>query len=400
MTAQPALSVGATALLDDGLLDDVRLSRSTHIIGLSVLLLAVLLLWAALAELDEVSTGIGKVVPGSREQRIQSLEGGILTELLVNEGTIVEAGQVLARLDPTRTESTVDEIAARYRAALARALRLQAELDETPLQFPPALEAFPELRDTEMRLYHSRQERLRQSLAGLQESLALVERELGITRSLLQSGAASHVEVLRLQRQRAELVLKQIELQTQHTVQAREDLSKAQAEVALQSSVLKGRADALARLTHRSPVRGIVKDIAVTTIGGVIPPNGQLMQIVPLDDQLLIEARIAPRDIAFIHPGQPALVKVTAYDYAIYGGLEGEVVTISPDTLQDEVRPDQFYYRVYIRTYRDSLENQAGKRFAIVPGMITAVDIRTGRKTVLDYLVKPMNRAREALRER
>lgn len=379
---------------------EAQLCRCSRIIILSTLTLAAFLIWATFAQLDEVSAGTGKVIPSAREQVIQSLEGGILAELMVREGMLVEADQVLARLDPTRTESNLGESAARYRAALASAARLAAEVNETHLVFPLELDDYPQLIAAETRLYQSRRKWLEQSQAGIEQSLDLVEQELVITRSLLESGAASNVEVLRLQRQKAELELKLTELHTQYLVQAREELAKASAESEMQASVLRGRSDSLHRLTHRSPVRGIVKDIAVTTIGGVIPPNGQLLQIVPVDDSLLIEARIAPRDIAFIHPGQQALVKITAYDYAIYGGLEGEVVTISPDTLQDEVKPDIFYYRVNIRTKADFLENKAGQRFAIVPGMIASVDIKTGNKTVLDYLLKPFNRAKEALRER
>ena len=189
-------------------------------------------------------------------------------------------------------------------------------------------------------------------------------------------------------------------MRSQYLVTAREELAKANAEVKALSSVIKGRADSLRRLTLRSPVRGIVKNIEVSTINGVVPPNGKLMDIVPLDDQLLIEARIAPRDIAFIHPGQRASVKVTAYDYAIYGGLEGKVTSISADTIQDEIHPDEHYYRVFIQTENDALVNEAGQRFPITPGMIATVDIHTGSKTVLEYLIKPFNRAREALRER
>lgn len=395
------MSILDTVLPINGeLTDDVQLSRSSRIITATVLMLLVFLGWAGWATLDEVSTGTGKVVPGSREQIIQSLEGGILTELLVAEGDIVEAGQVVARLDPTRMESGVGESAARYRAALARSARLQAELSHSPLRFPAQLQQFPELIEEETLLYHSRRLRLQETLDGIAQSQALVKRELEITRSLQGSGAASHMEVIRLERQQADLALKQIEARTQYEVQAREELSKANADADMLAAVLRGRTDSLSRLTHRSPVRGIVKDIVVTTLGGVIPPNGQLMQIVPLDDRLLIEARISPRDIAFIHPGQEAQVKITAYDYAVYGGLTGKVVTISPDTLQDEVRPENVYYRVYIRTDVDYLQNKAGNRFSIVPGMIAAVDIRTGQKTVLDYLIKPLNRAREALRER
>lgn len=390
----------ASSLDDANQFDEARLSGSVRIVLFTAVILILLLIWAAFAELDEVSNGSGKVVPGSREQIIQSLEGGILAELTVSEGSIVDAGQVLAKLDPTKTESNVGESAAKYRASLASMSRLQAEVSRSKLSFPQELADFPDLIAAETLLYQSRRYWLEQSLAGIRESLQLVTKELEITQSLLQSGAASNVEVLRLQRQKAELDLKAVELNTQYLVQAREELAKASAEVDMLASVLRGRSDALTRLTHRSPVRGIVKDIAVTTRGGVVPPNGQLMQIVPLDDHLLIEARISPRDIAFIYPGQQALVKITAYDYAIYGGLTGEVVTISPDTLQDEIKPEVFYYRVYIRTEADFLQNDNGTHFAIVPGMIASVDIKTGRKTVLDYLLKPFNRAQEALRER
>jgi adhesin transport system membrane fusion protein len=208
------------------------------------------------------------------------------------------------------------------------------------------------------------------------------------------------VEVLRLQRQKSDLELKLTDVRSQYYVQAREALSKANAEVDMVSAVLKGREDSVTRLTVKSPVRGIVKNIKVTTIGGVIPPNGELMEIVPVDDHLLIETRLSPRDIAFIHPNQEALVKITAYDYAIYGGLHGVVETISPDTIQDEAKPEVFYYRVFIRTSQDYLTNKAGRHFSIVPGMIATVDIKTGEKTVLDYMIKPFNRAKEALRER
>ena len=163
---------------------------------------------------------------------------------------------------------------------------------------------------------------------------------------------------------------------------------------------MRGREDSLTRLKMYSPVRGIVKNIEVTTVGGVIPPNGKLLTLVPMNDDMLIEARISPRDVAFIHPGQPALVKITAYDYAIYGGLPGEVTMISPDSIQDDVKRDIYYYRVYIRTKTNYLENKQKQRFPIFPGMVATVDIKTGSRTVLDYLIKPLNKVNEALRER
>ena len=243
-------------------------------------------------------------------------------------------------------------------------------------------------------------DRFEKGLAGLRQGAELVQRELSLTRPLVTQGAASKVEVLRLERQKNELENKITEMKNQYYVRAREELAKANAEMEAQRSVMKGREDSLTRLTFNAPVRGIVKDIDVTTVGGVIPPNGKLMSLVPLDDQMLIEAKISPRDVAFIHPGQKALVKITAYDYSIYGGLEGEVTMISPDTLQDEVKRDVYYYRVYIRTDSNHLTNKQGKTFPVFPGMISTVDIKTGSKTIIDYLLKPLNKAKEAMRER
>ncbi|TKT69778.1 HlyD family efflux transporter periplasmic adaptor subunit [Aquamicrobium sp. LC103] len=380
--------------------DDVRLVRSTRVVWALAAFFGAALAWAFFADLDEVSTGSGRVVPTMREQVIQSLEGGILAKLHVRQDDVVQPGQVLAQLDPTRTESNVEESAARYRAALASSARLQAEVNQLPLGFPRELDNYPELKAAETELYDARRRSLDESLRWIRESIELVRSELAISESLTAVGAASNVEVLRLKRQLVELELKQVDVRSQYVVHAREELAKANAEVEALSSVVKGRADSLSRLTFRSPVRGIVKNIEVSTVNGVIPPNGKLMDIVPLDDQLLIEARVSPRDIAFIHPDQRASVKITAYDYAIYGGLEGKVTSISPDTIQDEIKPDVYYYRVFIQTESDALENKAGRRFPIVPGMIATVDIHTGSKTVFEYLVKPLNRAREALRER
>ncbi|MFJ3075447.1 MULTISPECIES: HlyD family type I secretion periplasmic adaptor subunit [Pseudomonas] len=380
--------------------DDQAVLRAGRVILLCALMLAAFLGWAAWFEVTEVSTGTGKVIPSSREQVIQSFEGGIVAEMNVAEGDLVERGQVLAQLDPTKTASSVGESEAKYRAAKASVARLRAEVTGKPLSFPESLRDSPELIDAETALYETRRRGLEQTLAGIEDSLRLVRSELKITENLAKMGASSRVEVIRLNRQRSELELKANEARSDYLVRAREELAKASAEADSLSEVIRGRSDSLSRLTLRSPVRGIVKDIEVNTLGGVVQPGGQVMKIVPMDERLLIETRIAPRDIAFIHPDQAAKVKISAYDYSVYGGLDGKVVGISPDTLQDEVKPEIYYYRVFIRTEQDSLQNKAGKRFAIVPGMIATVDIRTGEKTILDYLIKPLNRAREALRER
>ena len=381
-------------------LQEPHLPRSSLVVWSVVSMLVVFIAWAGWFQLDEVTTGSGKVVPSSHEQVIQSLEGGIIHKLLVQEGDIVERGQQVAQLDRTKTESSVLESESRLNAALATASRLTAEVNGTELTFPAELDDDVDLVRQETALFTSRRESLEKGVAGLRQGMALIQRELALTQPLVKQGAASNVEVLRLQRQKNELDNKVTEMQNQYVVRAREELAKANAEIEAQRSVMKGREDSLTRLTFNAPVRSIVKDIDVTTVGGVIPPNGKLMTLVPLDDQMVIEAKISPRDVAFIHPGQKALVKITAYDYSIYGGLQGEVTMISPDTIQDDVKRDVYFYRVYIRTNTNHLENKQGKEFPIFPGMIATVDIKSGSKSILDYLLKPLNKAKEALRER
>lgn len=376
------------------------LPRASLFIWIICIGLLSLLIWAWLFKLEEVSTGIGKVIPSSKEQVVQSLEGGILTKLYVHEGQIVQEGQVLAQLDPTRFASNVGESASLLLASQATAARLRAEVNGTSLKFPNEVLKERDLVEEETALYHSRRSNLEESLSGLQQALILVEEELQMTEPLVAKGAASEVEVLRLKRQATDLRNQMNDVRNQYLVKAREELAKANTDIETQLQVVKGKSDSLNRTLFKSPVRGIIKEIDVMTIGGVISQNGKLMTIVPLDEQLLVEARISPRDIAFIHPGQDALVKITAYDYSIYGGLKGKVSIISPDTLRDEVKQDQFYYRVYIRTDSGKLMNKAGKQFSITPGMVATVDIKTGEKTILDYLIKPFNKAQEALRER
>ncbi|WP_432209558.1 HlyD family efflux transporter periplasmic adaptor subunit, partial [Acinetobacter variabilis] len=357
------------------------LPKSSLIIWIVGIGLLILLTWAWLFKLEEVSSGTGKVIPSSKEQVIQSLEGGILTKLNVKEGEIVERGQVLAQLDPTRFESNVGESESLLIASRATSARLRAEVSGTPLSFPEEVLKYPKLVKEETALYQSRRANLEESLAGLQQALVLVQQELEMTAPLVAKGAASEVEVLRLKREANDLRNQMNDIRNQYYVKAREELSKVNTDVETQQQVVRGKSDTLNRTIFKSPVRDVVKEIDVMTLGGVVPQNGKLMTIVPLDEKLLVEARISPRDIAFIRPDQEALVKITAYDYSIYGGLKGKVTVISPDTLRDEVKQDQFYYRVYIRTDSDKLRNAAGQEFNITSGMVASVDIRTGAKT-------------------
>ncbi len=392
--------MAAPSLVTQDLMSQPKLGRSSLLVWMIFLLLAGFLVWAKYFSLDEVSTGGGKVIPSSREQVVQSLEGGIIYDLRVREGDIVERGQLLAELDRTKTQSSVQESASRLRAALARAARLEAEVNDRTIKFPGEVINEKELVKTETELYISRKTSLDQGLIGLQLGISLVRQQLNMTEPLVKQGAASGVEVLRLKTQLNDLNNKITDLKSQYYVRAREELNRTNEEVEALRSVMRGREDSLTRLKMYSPVRGIVKNIEVTTVGGVIPPNGKLLTLVPMNDDMLIEARISPRDVAFIHPGQPALVKITAYDYAIYGGLPGEVTMISPDSIQDDVKRDIYYYRVYIRTKTNYLENKQKQRFPIFPGMVATVDIKTGSRTVLDYLIKPLNKVNEALRER
>ncbi|AST70507.1 secretion protein HlyD [Kosakonia cowanii] len=372
----------------------------SSVIWLTLLGLLVFIAWATFAILDEVTVGTGKITPSTHAQVIESLDGGIVSALMVKEGDIVERGQMLARLDPTRFQSNYGEAAARVRALRASSERLRSELTGEPLRFSAESMREPDLVARERQLYESRRRNLNETVANLQKTHQLVMSELRMTQPLVAKGAASDVEVIRLQRQATELKGKIDEARNQFAVRAREEQVKNNADLDAQMQVMAGKADQLDRAVLNSPVRGIVKDVQINTVGGVVQPGGKLMEIVPLEDQLLVETRINPRDIAYIRPGLPATVKVTAYDSSIYGDLKGTVEVVSPDTLQDEVRRDQFYYRVYVRTQSAELKNRSGKSFPILPGMIANVEIKTGQKSVMDYLIKPLNKLNEALRER
>ena len=383
-----------------GRADGQDLRYQNRIIWLVTAVCSLGVIWSYFAVLDEVTTASGIVIPFHNEQVIQSLEGGLVRELAVRADQVVEAGQVLARLDPIRQEASVDETEAKLFGRLARIARLTAEVTDSTLAFPDDLPIPANLIALETALYEARRNSFLQSLALIDESRGLLQEELATLDRLNAVGASSRMEIVRLNRQVVDLNMREDETRHDYYVLAREELSNAQSEAEALQAELRGRRDQLARLTLRSPVRGIVKDITVSTVGGAVPPNGQLMTIVPLDDQLLVEARVQPRDIAFIRPTMRATVKVTSYDHAVYGTLEGEVMSVSPDSIRDENDPTHLYYRVFVRSERFALTNKAGQTFPITPGMVTAVDIHTGSKTVMQYLIKPFNRAAEALRER
>ncbi|OKP64693.1 secretion protein HlyD [Ensifer adhaerens] len=373
---------------------------TSAIIWLIAALVGSMVCWSYWALLEEVTIGAGKVIPSTKAQVVQSLEGGILQEMAVAEGDIVAAGQRLATLDDTRFRSNFEEAEKKIQALTAAAARLEAQISGRELNFPSLVANDENLKNRERALFESQRSAYTTARASIEKQLALSTRELNLTQPLVKKGAASEVEVIRLEQQVTEFKRKINELDDSYLVGAKENYTKTMAELDSLTSANKGRRDQLDRTLVTAPVRGIVKNIEVTTLGGVINPGGNILEIVPLEDKLLIETKINPRDIAFVRPGLPAVVKLTAYDSSIYGTLAGTVERISPDTLEDETDKRQVYYRVYVGTDSAALTAKDGQQHPIIPGMVATVEIKTGSKTVFDYLVKPLNKMREALRER
>ena len=406
-----------------------------------VLFFVAAITWAWWAEIDEVTRGQGTVIPSSQVQVIQNLEGGILKEILVREGEMVEAGQILLRIDDTGFAASLGEQQAAYYSLMGQMARLTAESEGGSLEFPPELMAEArQVAVNERKLFNARRADLKSQLGILRKqvdqreqeltelrgqlrqnrsSLVLLEEELQMTEPLVRSGVVPKINLLRLRREVNDLeglikgtllALPRAKSAVQESTrrieerylnsrsEALRELNAQKAEFAqVEQSILAAK-DRVVRTELRSPVRGIVKQLNIRTIGGVVIPGMNLMEVVPLDDTLLVEARVLPADVAFLQPGQVATVKLTAYDFSIYGGLPAKLVRISADTIVDE-RGDS-YYQIIVRTDKSELVHQ-GKVLPIIPGMVASVDILTGRKTVLDYLLKPILKARNrALTER
>jgi adhesin transport system membrane fusion protein len=413
--------------------------RAQKIVRASVLILVLLVVWAGLAHVDEVTRGEGKVIPSRQLQVLQSLDGGVVSEILVREGEVVEAGQLLLKVDETRATSGVRESAAQGFALRARQARLKALADGAAFQ-PPAMGNDPEearILQGELALYQARQSELstmlsinnqqlrqrEQELAEMrsrkssaERALDLGQQELAKTKPLLASGAVSEVDILRLEREtsrsrgeseqasaqiaRVQAAIGEAQRKIQETeIAFRNEARKELAEVVGKLNALNegqvALTDKVTKSQVKSPVRGRVQRLLANTVGGVVQPGKDIVEIVPLDDQLVVEARMAPKDIAFIRPDQNATVKFTAYDFSIYGGLEAKVENISPDTIVDE-RGNAFYL-VRVRTTHANFS----EKLPIIPGMTAEVDVLTGQKTVLTYLLKPVLKVQAyALRER
>lgn len=380
-------------------------NNSFIVVILFMILLMVFVVWAYFSPLEEVTRGQGSVIPSSREQIVQSLDPGIIREMKVKEGDIVEKDQVILTLDDTRSSAILRESEAKVQNLEAVVSRLRAEAYAMPLKFPDGISS--EIRERELAAYQARRRAMLDTVNGLAKSKSILDREIAIIAPMVKKGVMSEVELLRMQRQSAELANQITERKNKYAADASNELVQTESELAQARENMAMRADPVERSQIKAPMRGVVKNIRINTVGGVVQAGQDILEIVPLDDTLIVQAYISPKDVAFIRVGQEALIKVSAYDYAIYGGLEGKVILLSPDTLQDERRPselklnpDQAYYRVLVETTGNYITDKAGNRLSISPGMTATVDIKTGEKTIFQYLIKPITRMKQALQER
>lgn len=379
-----------------------QLRRSRLVMWMSFLSLVIFLIWAWLAQIDQITRAPGAVIASSRTQIVQSHEGGILEQLVVREGDTVERGQVLARLERTRAETAWLETRARAAALAATVARLQAEVFGGEPRFDAALKDYPEFLHNQRSLLTKRRAAINEDVAALQAILGLVRQELEMNRPLLASGDVSRTEVLRLERQAADVQAQITNRRNKYFQDAQAELGKAQEDLAAVEQTLAQRRNQLDQTELKAPMHGVVKNVRITTQGGVIRPGEEVMQIVPLEDDLVIEAKLTPADIAFIKTGLDATVKIDAYDYTIYGDLPGKLTYISADTLSEDLRQgEQPYYRVRVRTSGRRFSGRPEADLEIQPGMTAMVELRTGSNTVLNYLTKPVVKTlSEALGER
>lgn len=415
--------------------------RYHMILWVSVAFMLMFLLWADNASLEEVTRGQGKVVPSSNMQIIQNLEGGIIKDIRVRSGDVVEQDQILMIIDDTRFSSSFKEGVGQLNALRLKVARLNSEVDGKPFDIPEDIaKNFPQIVPTEQQLYQSRindlnvklnllidqQNQRAQELKELQSrqdqlkrSYDLAKKEYDLTQPLVKDGAVSQVELLRLERQvndlQGELSANQLamprlqsalessqkkveEQKIEYRTKALGELNDAKSELSKISEQNTALEDRVNRTLVRSPVKGTVNQVKISTIGGIVQPGQDLIEIVPLEDSLLVEANIRPSDIGFLKPGLESMVKLTAYDFAIYGGLKGEVERISADTITND--KGESFYQIHVRTKKNYILHN-GKHLLIKPGMAVTVDIKTGEKTVLDYILKPILKTKQnAMRER
>jgi len=364
-----------------------------RLVGAAAAAVVTFVIWASWAELDQITRGSGQLVASSYTQVVQAVDGGALHELNVREGDAVERGQLLAKLDGVKAESSYQETAARAAALRANIARLRAEVFGGTPRFGPELADYADFVSNQRILFAKRQAAIKQEVAALQMALDLARQELDMNLPLLKDGDVSKADVLRLQRQVADLTGQITNRTNKYQQDSQAELAKSEEDLAGVLQVLAQRKDVLDNTRLVAPVDGIVKNVRITTLGAVLKPGEELLSIVPGGDVMVVEVKIKPADIAYLKPGLPATVKFDAWDYAIHGSFEGRVDYISADTLREDTKQgEQAYYRVKISMSKDALVSHKGNTIALQPGMTAQVDIKTGTQSVFDYLTKPITK--------
>ncbi|MBE9577972.1 HlyD family type I secretion periplasmic adaptor subunit [Moraxella sp. K1664] len=376
-------------------------SKPSVIIWVALVTIIVLITWASFAKIDQVTRAQATVIASDRTQEIQATDNGVLSELLVREGDDVKKDDLLAILEEERAKAALDNSATKAAALRARVARLEAEIFDRPLNFPEEVQKYTEYVQNQTELYNRRRQAITQDVASLQKMLELAKRELAMNEPLLAHGDVSQADVIRLRRQVADIEAQITNKRNKYFEDAQTELTKAQEELESETEQLRDRTQVLEEKRLFAPVDGKVNNIAVTTIGGVVRPGDTIMQLLPTSSDLVVEAKVQPVDIAYVKEGQTASVKLDAYDYSIFGAMNGEVIYISPDTLMEKTpQGDKPYYRVQIRIEGAQVAAREDE-IIIKPGMTASVDIKAMERTVLSYLTKPITKTlSEGLGER
>jgi membrane fusion protein, adhesin transport system len=361
-----------------------------------------LLLWARWADIDQITRAPGQMIAPARTQTVQATEGGVLKKLLVKEGDSVTKGQVLGVLERSRAQAAVNDSQAKVAALRITLARLSAEVYGQVLQFPPALQKYRDYIQNQTALFTQRQRALNEEVAALSQSLELAKQELAMHQPLLEAGDVSKADVLRLQRQASDIQSQITNKRNKYFQDAQAEMTKAQEELRTQEEALSDRAQVLEHTELVAPANGIVKNIKLHTEGGVLRPSEELLQILPTAGDLIVEAKLKPVEVAFIKVGLPATVKLDAYDYSIFGSLRGVVSYISPDTLSEDTKQGELvFYRVQIKLVGREFKGSQAQNIDVRPGLTATVEIKTGKRSVFDYLTKPITKTlTHGLRER
>ena len=374
----------------------LKFPRTSFLVILSIAAaLAAAITWSRWAELDQIARAPGSVIPQGRLQVVQSLNGGEIVKINVREGDVVKSGDILVVLSKVREEAAVEEARGKVAALMSQKTRIDAELFEKPLRFPEEVTKYPDFIRNQTQLYERRRFALRTELAKLDEMKALMVEELNLNLPLLEDGDVARSEIIRMQRSIVDVEKEASSIQQRYIQELQTELARTEEELVTAEQVLAQRLDALNATELVAPADGIVKNVRLTTVGGVLRPGDEVLQIVPTGDRLVVEAKVPPRDISFVKTGQTASVKFDTYDFSIYGAGAGVVTYISPDTLREEGAEgaEEVYYRVNVEVDVSKMRpKNPGERIEIQPGMTVVAEIKTGSRTVFDYLTKPITK--------